>query len=254
MLHRLKVPVLSCHCRTGISGSRTWLGTPAWAESPRGPLCWLRRRLSSGLWRRQRGPYSVRCTSLAPCLQRRSWWWCCSSDRIHSGLLAGFPPRFWWWGCWRWPEPGSSQWQAGERCPIVAAVSLTAPVLEQADECGTPKFFRHILFFPDAGEEWVECFEGHWTGWLKDLCRNPVHPWGFSWAGLPDCLRNFVNRWGEVYASDYGLLWDLVEHSGGSVEQGTEVFPPPVLMLLFSLSRVEPSADRSGVVCGLVRP
>ena len=36
---------------------------------------------------------------------------------------------------------------------VVAAVSLTAPVLEQGDECGIPEFFGHILFFPDAGEE-----------------------------------------------------------------------------------------------------
>ena len=36
---------------------------------------------------------------------------------------------------------------------------------------------------------------------------------------------------GWVEAADHGLLWDLVEysgvHSGGSVEQGTGVFPPP---------------------------
>ena len=35
----------------------------------------------------------------------------------------------------------------------------------------------------------------------------------------------------KVEAGDHGLLWDLVKHSGvhsgGSVEQGTEVFPPP---------------------------
>ena len=37
--------------------------------------------------------------------------------------------------------------------PVVAAVTLTAIVLEQGDECGIPEFFRHILFFPDAGEE-----------------------------------------------------------------------------------------------------
>ena len=37
--------------------------------------------------------------------------------------------------------------------PVVAVVSLTAPVLEQGDECGIPEFFGHILFFPDAGEE-----------------------------------------------------------------------------------------------------
>ena len=48
--------------------------------------------------------------------------------------------------------------------PVVAAVSLTAPVPEQGDECGIPEFFGHILFFPDAGEECVECFENHWTG------------------------------------------------------------------------------------------
>ena len=45
--------------------------------------------------------------------------------------------------------------------PVVAAVSLIAPVLKQGDECGIPDFFGHILFFPDAGEEWVECFAGH---------------------------------------------------------------------------------------------
>ena len=37
--------------------------------------------------------------------------------------------------------------------PVVAAVSLTAPVLEKGDDCGIPEFCRHILFFPDAGEE-----------------------------------------------------------------------------------------------------
>ena len=37
--------------------------------------------------------------------------------------------------------------------PVVAAVSLTAPVLEQGDECGIPEFFGHIVFFSDAGEE-----------------------------------------------------------------------------------------------------
>ena len=56
-------------------------------------------------------------------------------------------------------------------------------------------------------------------------------PGVFSRAGLYDCLQNFFDRWGEVEAGDHGLLWDLVEHSGvhsgGSVEQGTEVFPPP---------------------------
>ena len=36
--------------------------------------------------------------------------------------------------------------------PVVAIVSLTAPVLEQGDECGIPEFFGHILFFPDAVE------------------------------------------------------------------------------------------------------
>ena len=37
--------------------------------------------------------------------------------------------------------------------PVVVEVSLTAPVLEQGDECGIPEFFGHILFFPDAGEK-----------------------------------------------------------------------------------------------------
>ena len=37
--------------------------------------------------------------------------------------------------------------------PVVAAVSFTAPVLEQGDECGIPEFFGHILFLPDVGEE-----------------------------------------------------------------------------------------------------
>ena len=32
--------------------------------------------------------------------------------------------------------------------PIVAAVSLTAPVLEQEGDCGISEFFGHILFFP----------------------------------------------------------------------------------------------------------
>ena len=54
---------------------------------------------------------------------------------------------------------------------------------------------------------------------------------GISRAGLFDRLRNFIDRCGEVEAGDHGLMWDLVEHSGvhngESVEQGTEVFPPP---------------------------
>ena len=37
--------------------------------------------------------------------------------------------------------------------PVVATVSLIAPVLEQGIGCGIPEFFGHILFFPDAGEE-----------------------------------------------------------------------------------------------------
>ena len=37
--------------------------------------------------------------------------------------------------------------------PVIAVVSLTAPVLEYGDECGIPEFFGHILFFPDASEE-----------------------------------------------------------------------------------------------------
>ena len=36
---------------------------------------------------------------------------------------------------------------------VVAAVSLTAPVLEQGGECGIPEFFGHIPFFPDVSEE-----------------------------------------------------------------------------------------------------
>ena len=54
-------------------------------------------------------------------------------------------------------EVDSSQDLSSDRqerdAPVVAAVSLTAPVLEQGDECGIPEFFGHILFFPDAGEE-----------------------------------------------------------------------------------------------------
>ena len=37
--------------------------------------------------------------------------------------------------------------------PVVAAVSLSGPILEQGDDCGIPEFFGHVLFFPDAGEE-----------------------------------------------------------------------------------------------------
>ena len=36
---------------------------------------------------------------------------------------------------------------------VLAAVSRTAPVLEQGEECGIPEFCGHILFFSDAGEE-----------------------------------------------------------------------------------------------------
>ena len=68
----------------------------------------------------------------------------------------------------------------------------------------------------------------------------------------------FIDRWGGgggrgggVGAGDHGLLWDLVEdsgvHSGGSVEQDTEVFPPPCIDAALLLKQGEPSADRSGV-------
>ena len=76
-------PVMSSW-NTGESGSRTLSGTPAWTESPKGPLCWPCQRLLSGLWRRQQGPYSVRCTSPAPVVQRRSCRWCCSLGGIVS--------------------------------------------------------------------------------------------------------------------------------------------------------------------------
>ena len=116
MIRRLKVPVLSCHRGTGESGSRIWSGTTAWTESPKGPLCWSSWRLSPGLWRRQRGPYSVRCTSPAAGVQTRSCWWCCVLDGIHNGLPAGLPPKCLLCDDWRWPEPGSFQWRTGERC------------------------------------------------------------------------------------------------------------------------------------------
>ena len=48
--------------------------------------------------------------------------------------------------------------------PVVAAFSLTAPVLDQGYECGIHEFFGNILFFPDVGGELMEFFEGHWTG------------------------------------------------------------------------------------------
>ena len=52
-------------------------------------------------------------------------------------------------------DPNKNLPSAGQErdAPVVASVSLTAPVLEQGDECGIPEFFWHILFFPDAGEE-----------------------------------------------------------------------------------------------------
>ena len=69
---------------------------------------------------------------------------------------------------------------------------------------------------------------------LKISAGIPSIPGGFSRTALFDRLRNFIDRWGEegeVEAGDHWLLWDLVKHSGvysgGSVEQGTEVFPPP---------------------------
>ena len=101
----------------------------------------------------------------------------------------------------------------------------------------------------------MECFEGHWSGCLQHLGRNPVHPRGLGVGG-----GGGARGGGGVEADDHRFLWNLVEHSevhsGGFVEQGTEVFSPPCVdaALLLKLSRVEPSADRSGVVRGLVGP
>ena len=77
----------------------------------------------------------------------------------------------------------------------------------------------------------MECFEAD----LKVSAGIPSIPGDFSRAGLFDPLRNFIDRsgggGGGIEAGDHELLWDLVEHSGvhsgGSVEHGTEVFPPP---------------------------
>ena len=77
-------------------------------------------------------------------------------------------------------------------------------------------------------------------------------------AGIPSILEDFPEL---VYLITFGissivggrsrLLWDLVEHSG--VHSGVlKCSLHLALMLLFSSRKVEPSADRSGVVRGLV--
>ena len=113
---------------------------------------------------------------------------------------------------------------------------------------------------PDAGEEWVGCFEGHWTRWLEDFCRNPVHPRGFSRASLSDRLRNFNDRKGgggggggvrsRLVITSFCGIWSSTVGSTveGLLSKVLKCSLHLALMLLFSLSRVEPSADRSGVV------
>ena len=103
---------------------------------------------SSGLRRRQRG----RCTSSALGAQRRSCQWCC----IWTESTLGFQQVFRDVGDDAVEDDPSQDLPSDgqERdAPVVAVVSLNAPVLEQGHECGIPEFFGHILFFPDAGEE-----------------------------------------------------------------------------------------------------
>ena len=71
-------------------------------------------------------------------------------DGIHTGLPAGFLRDVGEEAVEDEDLPSDGQ----ERdAPVVAAISLTAPVLEQGDEYGIPEFFGHILCFRDAGEE-----------------------------------------------------------------------------------------------------
>ena len=110
---------------------------------------------------------------------------------------------------------------------VVAAVSLTAPVFWMWHSW---ILWAHSLlpkcWWGVSGVLWGPLDRLTWRS-LQEF--RPSR--GISRAGLSDRLRNFIDRWGEVEAGGHGLLWDLVEHSGvhsgGSAEQGTEVFPPP---------------------------
>ena len=150
---RLKIPVLSCRRGTGESGSRTWSGTPAWTESPKG--------LSVGRVEGFRQVYEEgnEVYILFDALLLHLAY---SEDHVGGAAVwteftVGFQQVFLRDVGDEAVEDDLSQdlpSDGQERdAPLVTAVSLTAPVLEQGDECGIPEFFGYILFFLDAGED-----------------------------------------------------------------------------------------------------
>ena len=102
----------------------------------------------------------------------------------------------------------------------------------------------------------MKCFEGHWTADLKISAGIPPIPGDF-----PElvCLIAFetssIIEWrSKLVITGFCGIWlstvgSTVEFLLSRVLKCSLHF---ALMLLFSLSRVEPSADRSGVVRGLV--
>ena len=153
MLHRLKVPVLLCRRGTGEPGSRTWWAHQLGQNHPKG----LSVDRVEGFRQVYEDGNEVRILfdALLPHLAYRE-------DHVGGAAVwtestLGFQQVFLREVGDEAAEDAPSQdlpsdGQEGD-APVVAAVSLTAPVLEQGDECGIPEFFGHILFFPDAGEE-----------------------------------------------------------------------------------------------------
>ena len=145
MLHRLKVPVLSCRRGTGKSGSRTWSGTPAWTESPEG----FRQVYEDG----NEVHILFDALLLHPAYREDH----VGGAAVWTESTLGFRQVFLRDVGDEAVEDDRSQdlpSDGQERdATVVVAVSLTAPVLKQGDKCGIPGFFGHILFFPDAGEE-----------------------------------------------------------------------------------------------------
>ena len=94
--------------------------------------------------------------------------------------------------------------------PVVAAVSLTAPPPPPP-----PPPLAHPLL-PRCWWGVSGVLQGPPGRLTWRSLQDPVHPRGFSRAGLSDCLQNLIDRCGVVEAGDHELLWDLVEHSGDS--------------------------------------
>ena len=151
MLHRLKVPVLSCRRGTGESGSRTLSATPVGQNHPKG----LSVNCVEGFRQVYEDDNEIHILVDA-ILQHLAY----IEDHVGGAAVwtestLGFRQVFLQDVGDEAVEDDPSQdlpSDGQERdAPVVAAISLTAPVLEQGDDCGTPDFFERI--FPDAGEE-----------------------------------------------------------------------------------------------------